>query len=642
MKPKDLRPHRAAVAAWMVSLSLAPLARAGADEEPRAIFVMKSDGSAVRRVVMIEAFRWLGSPRWSHDGKKLAFAASGGPSGGPFGRCLTVDTSGRNLLDLGAGSAPDWSPDDKQVVFEVPNVGGFSIWVQNADGKGNSWLAGGRAPRWSPDGTQIAVIGPPLPGLRILDVVSGSERAVFDAKDQVKETLGCDWSPDGRRLAAVVERNGARELVIVSAEGAGKGLKTRLRADSNGGLAWSADGKKLAISMYDEKLDARRLHTIDPDGNDPPALIAGQQGDNREPAWSPDGTQLAFASSRKTTDRPAVAVAKVRATLELVRSHDKGGTVYSVAFSPDGRTAFVGGDMAHQGMQVWDASTGEVLRDIPAPGIFVAVSPDGLRAAYAEFIGVDVQYLDLEDGSLVRQFAHGAPVTSLQFSGDGSRLVSAGSDKMACVFDVATGTRLARIKHAAELKQVAFSPDGKLIASTSVDKKLYLWEATTGKKLREMDHPAEPWSVAFSPDGRRVMTGTGGTIVGRKSDLEVPPSEDNTLREWDVETGKLLHEMKGHTHVVSGVAYSPDGKLAVSASFDRSLRLWDVEREVELSRVDGKGWVTQAVFSADGRQVLASGGAEKNIERKRWYEAPDERVRLFNVVRAPERKAEDN
>ena len=599
------------------------------DETPRGIFVMKPDGSEVRNVAASEAFKALGRidsvgwPRWSHDGKQLAFDVVATESS----RCLTVDVTGRNLLDLGAGAMPDWSPDDKQIVYEVPVVGGKSMWVQNADGKANNWLAAeGTAPRWSPDGSQIASLAP----FQVFDLVAGKTRPVFDVNN-LGEAVGCDWSPDGKQLAVVVELDKRRQLLIVSAEGATKGLVKRFRSDLHSGLSWSPDGKTLVVSLYDEKHQVYRLHSLDVEGNAPPLEIAGQQGDNREPAFSPDGTLLAFASSRQATAR-AAPLAPSAAQLKLIRSHDKGGTVYSLGLSPDGRLAFLGGDMAHRGMQIWNTDSDEVVGQIKVPGIFVAVAPDGVRAACAEFLGGDVQYLEFEDGSLVREFKHGAPVTSMDFSADGRRLVSAGVDKCACVFDVASGDELLRLKHAGELKQVAFSRDGKRIASTSVDNKLYLWDTTSGKLLRTIEHPAVPWSVAFSPDGRRVATGTGGTLIGKHSDMSVDRSKDNSVRQWDVETGQLVREMPGHTNVVASLAYSPDGKTIVSGSFDRTLRLWDAESGRELSKSDGEGWFTKAVFSSDGKRVLAGGGALKDVEKNRWFEYPNERVRLFEIV----------
>src|SRR5262249_40773605 len=102
----------ACTAAATVATAADPPARSGEEFPPRTIFVMKPDGSGVRNVVFMEAFKWLDAPRWSHDGKRLVFSASGSQPA----RSLIVDFSGRNLVDLGAGTKPDWSPDDKQIL----------------------------------------------------------------------------------------------------------------------------------------------------------------------------------------------------------------------------------------------------------------------------------------------------------------------------------------------------------------------------------------------------------------------------------------------------------------------------------------------------------------------------------------------
>ncbi len=593
------------------------------DQPPRTLFVMKLDGSAVRGVVFVEAFKWLGSPRWSHDGKRLAFAASGEQPG----RCLIVDVAGKNLFDLGAGSRPDWSPDDKQILFEVPHVGRASLWVQNADGKASSWLANGHAARWSPDGSQIATLGP----LRILDVVDLSERFVFGNDKQPGITLGCEWSPDGKRLAAIIDRNGAHELLVVDALGAEKGLKTRLAADLDGGLSWSPDGKQLAVSIRDKKIGLRRLHLLDVDGSEAPRLIPGQEGDNCEPAWSPDGTQLAFSSSRKTADAPATAARPIGATLELVRSHNTGGTVYGVAFAPDGQTALLGANNHNKAVQLWNVASGEVKQSYGMIGIFVAMSPNGRQAACTEHLKSLVTYFNLEDGAPIRQFKHTSMVMFVEFSGDGARLLSGARDKTATVFDVNTGDVIARFKHAEPLTNGTFSPDGRTVATASDDNNVRLWDVASGKQIREIAHPALVRGLAFSPDGRQLMTGTGGAPLDDPTSQRVAVSEDNALRLWDVANGTLVREMKGHEHAVSSIAFSPDGRRVVSGSFDKTLRLWDVESGKELSRVSGESWILKVVCSSHGDLVVASGGNARTPET-RLVDFPNERVRMFRIV----------
>ena len=73
--------------------------------------------------------------------------------------------------------------------------------------------------------------------------------------------------------------------------------------------------------------------------------------------------------------------------------------------------------------------------------------------------------------------------------------------------------------------------------------------------------------------------GTGG---GRS-----PLLADNTLKVWDVESGRELRTLEGHTDLVSGVALSGDGRRAVSASSDGTLKVWEVESGRELRTLEG-------------------------------------------------------
>jgi WD40 repeat protein len=622
------------LAGLLAAILFSTSAAKAAEDKPRAIFVMRLDGTNVRQVVSLRDFKWLGNPCWSRDGKRLAFdARQDGKS-----RLFTISADGMDLLDLGEGAMPSWSPDDKQLAFQkdagTDRKVAAAAWVENVDGKGRVRLVEGLAPRWSPDGSQIILAGT---SLRILDMSETKPREVFDSGQEIVATVGFDWSPDGKRVAAIIARNGERELVIVSADAPNKAVTARLRANLQS-VAWSPRENHLAVSIRDDKNQRQQLYLLSVDGDKPAELIADQEEDNREAAWSPDGKYLAFASSRNSDVRPPVVVQGRQAWLELVRNHDPGNETFNMAFLPDGQSALLGGGLANRRVELWNTSTDEV-RHFPIGAWSVTTSPDGRHAACALSQGKIVKYIDLVDGSVIREMVQGRQVVSLEFSHDGAKLATTGEDKDACIFNVESGEEQFRMPHPDKLAALKWSPDGRLLAVNCADKKLRLWDAATGKLAREIEHAAVPYALAISPDGQRVATGVGGEPVGPLLHLNFTPLDDNPIYEWDLTTGRQLRELKGHTYAVFGLDYSPDGKYLVSASFDGSVRLWDAEQGVELDQVTGEGFAARAIFSPDGSHVLVAGGFKRTFDGQAtsfdpdlWSPVPKERMRLFKVT----------
>jgi WD40 repeat protein/GTPase SAR1 family protein len=110
------------------------------------------------------------------------------------------------------------------------------------------------------------------------------------------------------------------------------------------------------------------------------------------------------------------------------------------------------------------------------------------------------------------------------------------------------------------VKSVAVSPNGKWAASGSNDNTLKVWDLESGKcRITLKEHPSAVNSVAVTPDGTRILSASDGLIFI-----------------WDANSGLPLAELRGHTGVVHSVLTLKEGKHALSGSSDDTLRLWDL------------------------------------------------------------------
>ncbi len=257
--------------------------------------------------------------------------------GGPF---YTIHVDGSGLQRITNGIDPVWSPDGRQIAFvrwEEPR-GVWVVDVHPADGaSGDGWRvfdwSETRTPSWSPDGSQLVFArqsgggggrapggvfpasasvpeievagrrpsgGPPGGGssggswtLGIVDLYDGT---FAEPQPDSTVNLAPDWSPDGEQMVY----NSARGLRIMSVDGKSSYALTNLPKDTS--PVWSPDGSRVAFVRWQH--DHWEVYVVNADGSgltrltDTPALPGGNPASSVSPAWSPDGSTIAFLTDR--------------------------------------------------------------------------------------------------------------------------------------------------------------------------------------------------------------------------------------------------------------------------------------------------------------------------------------------------------
>jgi WD40 repeat protein len=440
---------------------------------------------------------------------------------------------------------------------------------------------------FSPDGRMLAAAT--SDGYFLIDPASGRTLRTIKAKGLAKTVA---FSPDGSLLAG-----GGWDHVGLWIVRTGQ-LLHELRADPKAGayaeaVAFSNDGQTLFSS------GGRQLHVWD--------VASGQlRRTIEEPAFV---DALALAPDGRTV-LSAVSEREIR----LLRVHEveSGRTVRetaiekssALAVSPDGATAAVAGENGVT--RLFDLASGDHRRDLPGHQDAVsrvAFSPDGRSLSVTTAGGTRLWMVGerrmLREAAAPPSWAGAVNRSGEARTPDGrfSAAVSRGRRQRLLIHDEAGD--LVSQPDIGRPSALAFVPDGSVLvtgSSTTDGSTLKLWVVRTGQLRRDLPHRGPVYALAVSEDGRRLASGGG----------------DRAVRLWDLASGRLLHELKGHVSAISALALSSDGRLLASGGEDSSVRLWNTGsgRLVALFQALPEGnWVA---VEADGR-YRASAAANAHL-----------------------------
>lgn len=416
----------------------------------------------------------------------------------------------------------------------------------------------------SPKGKYLVSFSKFENNIKLWETETGNLLRVFNGHNDIVKTA--TFSIDGNHIVSA-SRDGSVRLWDINT---GECVKTFIGHTSGVNFANFSLNDDFIISGSSD--NTIRLWSIVNNDNIKTFKVKSQKYGTNFATLSPDNKYIASISLLDSIRLWDIAKEECIKRLEVP---DQISEANSITFSPDGKHIIV--PFNKDGLHLWDVQTGNYIGVIAGGSLnFVhttSCTSDGkyiVSSNYNPFSEPIIEIWSVETKECIRIFkirydsdstSIGFPyITSVLFSPDDKYLLSASSDKIIRLWNIATGDIVKTFDgHSDYISSVVFSPNGKYIVSASADRTIRLWNVKNGECVKVFTgHTNKVLSALFSPNSKYIVSA----------------SSDRTVRIWSVADGKCIRILDGHTDNVYSASFSSDGKFIVSSSNDGNIKLW--------------------------------------------------------------------
>ena len=346
--------------------------------------------------------------------------------------------------------------------------------------------------------------------------------------------------------------------------------------------------------------------------------------------FSPDGKWMASSSADMTVRLWNTVSWKC---MHVLQGHTQG--VCDVAFSADSKHLASASD--DRTIRLWDVSTTKMLSTMRGHANFVfcvAFSPQGNLLASGSF-DESLRVWDVKTAKCLKILpAHSDPVSGVHFSCDGTLIVSGSYDGLCRIWDTATGQCLKTLidDDNPPVSFVKFSPNGRFILAGLV----------RPLPRRSGGHPprgrapscctcAATCPAATRRPGPRPDWGPDAPPLWVRAARACRAQLDNTLRLWNYHKGKCLRTYSGHRNskfcCFADFVTVGDSQLVLAGSEDGKAYLWDLQTKALVQTLEGHADVVLGVSAHPTREIIATGGTDKDLRTIRIWAPGDTAVK---------------
>ena len=283
-----------------------------------------------------------------------------------------------------------------------------------------------------------------------------------------------------------------------------------------------------------------------------------------------------------------------------LEAHSK--KINSLCFSSNGR--FLASAGKDKTIKVWQSRSQKVTNTMLFESDYansIVFSPDNEVLISGEKDGT-TKFWSLPDRELVRTLnGHQKGVNSIAVHPKGKLIASASDDKTVNLWSVKSGKQVCTLTgHTDNVMAVVFNPNGDVLASSGDinDKTVKLWFLSDNRSITLKGHSdwfGGVYTIAFSSDSKLIASG----------------SKDKTIKIWQVDTGKEILTLEGHSDDITSIAISADNKILASGSKDKTLKLWALTTGKLISTIKHPEKIQAVAYSRD--RILATGCSKGKI-----------------------------